>query len=92
MLIVRHLGTPNSSFLLASLEAYVCAIQYYSDQWVYSACQNENGRKAVTRAFIGGGGGIFTYFCSGADLGFFTHQSNAEGVSHARGVRGHAPP
>ena len=32
MLIVRHLGTPNSSFLLASLEAYVCAIQYYSDQ------------------------------------------------------------
>ena len=27
-----------------------------------------------------------------ADLGFFTHQSNAEGVSHARGVRGHAPP
>ena len=33
MLIVRHLGTPNSSFLLASLEAYVCVIQYYSDQW-----------------------------------------------------------
>ena len=32
MLIVRHLGTPNSSFLLASLEAYVCVIQYYSDQ------------------------------------------------------------
>ena len=29
---------------------------------------------------------------SGADLGFFTHQSNTEGVSHARGVRGHAPP
>ena len=28
----------------------------------------------------------------GADLGFFTHQSNAEGVSHARGVWGHAPP
>ena len=33
MLIVRHLGTPNSSFLLASLDAYVCVIQYYSDQW-----------------------------------------------------------
>ena len=31
-------------------------------------------------------------FSPGADLGFFTHQSNAEGVSHARGVRGHAPP
>ena len=31
MLIVRHLGTPNSSSLL---DATVCAIQYYSDQWV----------------------------------------------------------
>ena len=29
---------------------------------------------------------------AGADLGFFTHQSNAEVVSHARGVRGHALP
>ena len=37
MLIVRHLGTPNSSFLLASLDAYVCVIQYYSDQWLQSA-------------------------------------------------------
>ena len=31
-------------------------------------------------------------FKTGADLGFFTHQSNAEVVSHARGVRGHALP
>ena len=34
MSMVRHLGTPNSSFLLASLDATVCVIQYYSDQWV----------------------------------------------------------
>ena len=33
MLIVRHLGTPNSSSLLASLDATLCAIQYYPDQW-----------------------------------------------------------
>ena len=32
MLIGRHLGTPNSSFLLASLDATVCVIQYYSHQ------------------------------------------------------------
>ena len=35
MLIVRHLGTPNSSSLLASLDATLCAIQYYPDQWVH---------------------------------------------------------
>ena len=34
MLIVRHLGTPNSSSLLASLDATLCAIQYYPDQWL----------------------------------------------------------
>jgi hypothetical protein len=28
---------------------------------------------------------------TGADLGFFKHKSNAEGVRHARGVWGHAP-
>ena len=28
----------------------------------------------------------------GADPGFFTRQSNAEGVRPSRGVRGHAPP
>ena len=33
MLIVRHLGTPNSSSLLASFDATLCAIQYYPDQW-----------------------------------------------------------
>ena len=32
MLIVRHLGTPNSSFLLASLDVIECVIQYYTDQ------------------------------------------------------------
>ena len=34
----RHLGTPNSSSLLASLDATLCAmcaIQYYPDQWLY---------------------------------------------------------
>ena len=30
-------------------------------------------------------------FKTGADLGFFKHKSNAEGVRHARGVWGHAP-
>ena len=45
MLIVRHLGTPNSSFLLASLDATVCVIQYYTDQWLkhfhyVSSCAN----------------------------------------------------
>ena len=29
MLIARHLGTPNSVFLLAT----ECVIQYYTDQW-----------------------------------------------------------
>ena len=32
MLIVRHLGTPNSSFPLASLNVIECVIQYYKDQ------------------------------------------------------------
>ena len=34
--IVRHLGTPNSSFSLSSLDVTVCVIQYYTDQWVNS--------------------------------------------------------
>ena len=29
----RHLGTPNTSFFLASLQVTGCMIQYYSDQW-----------------------------------------------------------
>ena len=33
MLIARHLGTPNSSFPLASQDATRCVIQYYIDQW-----------------------------------------------------------
>ena len=35
---------------------------------------------------------VLKYRVPGADLGFFMHQPNAEGVSHARGVRGYAPP
>ena len=34
MLIARHLGTPNSVFLLAT----ECVIQYYTDQW-YAALE-----------------------------------------------------
>ena len=33
MLIVRHLGTPNSPFSLTSMDVTECMIQYYADQW-----------------------------------------------------------
>ena len=34
---------------------------------------------------------LLGYKKTGADLGFLIRKSNAEGVSHSRGVRGHAP-
>ena len=33
MLIVRHLGIPNSPFSLTSMDFTGCVFQYYTDQW-----------------------------------------------------------
>ena len=52
MLIVRHLGTPNSSFLLASLDVTVCVIQYYTDQWAEFEFFHQVKKRALEETFF----------------------------------------
>ena len=53
-----------------------------------------NMYKAVARALIGEGGGVYSYIqwrSQGHNFGG-GQSASAEGASHPRGVRGHAPP
>ena len=45
MLIVRHLGTPNSDFNGVT----VCVIQYYTDQWFSFSREHEKRLQLLTK-------------------------------------------